>query len=171
MTATLDLKMARVLKLQATTASDLMAANPISLRADANVHEALALLTDKGFSAAPVIDRSGRPIGVLSQTDIVIHDREQVEYLRPVPEYYDPDDLVTPNKEPLPSGYQVERVESVPVRGLMTPVVFSVAPDTPAQEVIDQMLSLKVHRLFVVDRSGVLVGVISALDVLRHVRS
>jgi predicted transcriptional regulator len=29
---------------------------------------------------------------------------------------------------------------------------------------------LKVHRLFVVDRAGVLIGVISALDVLRHLR-
>jgi CBS domain-containing protein len=30
------------------------------------------------------------------------------------------------------------------------------------------MVALKVHRLFVVDADGVLVGVISALDVLRH---
>jgi predicted transcriptional regulator len=30
------------------------------------------------------------------------------------------------------------------------------------------MLALRVHRLFVVDRAGVLVGVISALDVLRR---
>jgi hypothetical protein len=29
-------------------------------------------------------------------------------------------------------------------------------------------VGLKVHRVFVVDASGVLVGVISALDVLRH---
>jgi predicted transcriptional regulator len=32
------------------------------------------------------------------------------------------------------------------------------------------MLGLKVHRLFVVDAAGVLVGVISALDVLRHLQ-
>jgi predicted transcriptional regulator len=32
------------------------------------------------------------------------------------------------------------------------------------------MLNWKVHRLFVVDRDGVLVGVISALDVLRRLR-
>jgi hypothetical protein len=30
------------------------------------------------------------------------------------------------------------------------------------------MVGLKVHRLFVVEQSGVLIGVISALDVLRH---
>jgi CBS domain-containing protein len=32
------------------------------------------------------------------------------------------------------------------------------------------MLGLKVHRVFVVNGGGVLVGVISALDVLRHLR-
>jgi CBS domain-containing protein len=49
----------------------------------------------------------------------------------------------------------------------MTPVVFSVTPKTPGRRVIKDMVDLKVHRLFVVDDSGVLVGVISALDVLR----
>ena len=38
------------------------------------------------------------------------------------------------------------------------------------QKAVDDMVALKVHRLFVVDRRGVLVGVISALDVLRRLR-
>ena len=35
---------------------------------------------------------------------------------------------------------------------------------------IQEMLALRVHRMFVVDDNGVLVGVISALDVLRDLR-
>jgi CBS domain-containing protein len=50
----------------------------------------------------------------------------------------------------------------------MTPVVFSVAPDAAAAKVVQEMVALKVHRLFVVENTGVLVGVISALDVLRR---
>ena len=50
----------------------------------------------------------------------------------------------------------------------MTPAVFSVTPQTPASKVVAEMLALHVHRLFVVDNTGVLVGVITALDVLRH---
>jgi CBS domain-containing protein len=52
----------------------------------------------------------------------------------------------------------------------MTPAVFSVAPDAPARRVIDDMVALKVHRLFVSDANGVLIGVISALDVLAQLR-
>jgi CBS domain-containing protein len=159
------------LLLDTATAADLMTPNPVSIRADASVQEAITMLTDKGFSAAPVIDESGQPIGVLSHTDIMVHDREKGDPSRTAPEQDDPNDLVTPEEEPLASSFEVEQVEWVPVRDLMTPTVFSVAPETPAQEVIDHMLSLKVHRLFVVDRSGVLVGVISALDVLRLIRS
>ena len=49
----------------------------------------------------------------------------------------------------------------------MTPMVFAVTPEAPARQVVEDMLAQRVHRLFVVDASGVLVGVISALDVLR----
>src|SRR5438876_11343413 len=65
------------LVLEAATAEELMTSNPISIHASASVQEALALLTDRGFSAAPVIDDAGRPVGVLSRTDILVHERER----------------------------------------------------------------------------------------------
>ena len=67
--------------LTARTAAELMKANPVSIRADASVREALEVLTDRGFGAAPVIDEAGRPVGVLSRSDILVHDREQVKHL------------------------------------------------------------------------------------------
>jgi CBS domain-containing protein len=135
--------------LWAETAADMMMPNPVSLPGAATVAEALALLTDRGFSAAPVMDEAGRPIGVLSRTDILVHEREQL--------------ILQPGATPgVPKDARV--------RDLMTPVVFSVSPEATAQKVIQEMLSLKVHRLFVVDSAGVLTGVITAEDVLRHLR-
>ena len=64
------------LVLQAQTAADLMTPNPVSIRDTATLADAVALLTDKGFSGAPVIDEAGHPIGVVSRADIVAHDRE-----------------------------------------------------------------------------------------------
>jgi CBS domain-containing protein len=54
------------------------------------------------------------------------------------------------------------------VRDMMTPAVFSVLSSTPAPRVIADMVALKVHQIYVVDDGGVLIGVINALDVLRH---
>jgi len=52
----------------------------------------------------------------------------------------------------------------------MTPAVFAVSPDTPVHRVVSDMVGLHVHRLFVVDADGILVGVISTMDVLKHLR-
>lgn len=158
------------LKLQARTAADLMMPNPISLNVNSTLQEALVLFTEKGFTAAPVIDDAGRPVGVISRYDILVHAREQKEYLPAHPEFYSPRELATAEGEPLRPGFQVERVDQTRVSEVMTPAVFAVAPDTTAEKVIAEMLDLKVHRLFVVDQSGILVGVISALDFLRHLR-
>ena len=136
------------LTLRARTAADLMTPNPVSISADAPVKEAVALFVDKGFSAAPVIDGAGRPVGVISQADIIVHDREKVEYV-PVRSPYD-ESPSEPSGEPLPKGFQVESVERTRVADIKTPAVFSVAPETPAGKLIEEMVSLKVHRLFVV---------------------
>jgi CBS domain-containing protein len=139
------------LVLRAETAAELMTPNPVSVSNEAHVSEAVVLLTERGFSAAPVIDEAGRPVGVVSRTDLLVHDREQCG-LPPVPND--------------PAG----QLDATRVRDVMTPVVFCVAPDDGADLVVKQLLGLNVHRLFVVDGDGVLVGVISTQDVLKFLR-
>jgi len=170
MKAGLSLEIEPRLALQAESAAELMTANPVSVREDATLREAVALLIDKGFSAAPVIDKAGRPVGVLSRSDLLIHDRESAQYLKEAPEFYHKEDLKTSEGEQLGKGFQVEKVDRTRVRDLMTPAIFTVAPDDTPAKVVKDLLALKVHRLFVVDDNGVLVGVISTFDVLRHLR-
>jgi CBS domain-containing protein len=135
-----------------------MTDSPVSIRGEASVMEATALLTDRGFSAAPVIDEAGRPIGVVSRADILVHDRE---FHRAA---------VLPEGRGLPDGFGVEDCDRTVVGDIMTPGIFAVRPETPTAKVVEQMLALHVHQLFVVDEDGLLVGVISALDVLRHLK-
>lgn len=132
------------------TAADLMTPNPVSIQDDATVEEVIAFLADKGFSAAPVIDEAGHPLGVVSRSDILRYERDRI--WRPV--------------SPAPQPEQAPQA-----RDLMTPAVFSAGPDTPAVKLAEQMVELSVHRLFVVDDDGVLIGVVTALDLLRHVCS
>jgi CBS-domain-containing membrane protein len=149
------------LTFKAQTAADLMTAKVVSVRDAATLKEAIACFIDKGISAAPVIDAAGHPVGVLSQTDIVIHDREAVRYL---PAYAGS----VADAEIDLDAFQIEETDPTEVRAVMTPAVFTIPALAPATRVIAEMCALNVHRLFVVDASGVLVGVISTLDVLRH---
>lgn len=158
------------LVLCAATAQDLMTANPVSLPANASVREAVACFVDRHFGAAPVIDDAGRPIGVVSQSDIVTHDRENVEFAGARTEYYEKEELSSAAPEKLRTGFEVVDVDPTRVRDIMTPVVYAVRPNTPAPKVVSDMLAQNVHRLFVVDDAGILVGVISAVDILKHLR-
>ncbi len=146
------------------TAEDLMSVNPVSLYQGVSIQEAIALLTDRGFGAAPVIDDAGRPVGVLSRGDILVHEREQVRHATLAAG----EDWEAGKRRSCHEGFSVEVVDPTRVRDVMTPVVFTVGLRTPAAKVVEQMVSLKVHRLFVVDDDLALVGVISALDILRH---
>src|SRR5205807_6841808 len=65
------------LVLAADSAADLMTPNPVSIREDAWIQAVIALLADKNLEAAPVIDEAGRPVGVLTQGDILVHEREK----------------------------------------------------------------------------------------------
>ena len=145
-----------------------MSLNPVSIRYKATVAEATALLTDRGFSAAPVIDDAGRAVGVISRTDLLVHDRERMTHVASAHEVEDPLARKALWQDPLPEGFTVEETDPTMVCDIMTPVVFSVLPDTAVEQVVEDMLGLRVHQLFVVDRNQVLVGVISGLDVLRH---
>jgi CBS domain-containing protein len=126
------------------TARDLMSPNPVSLEGSATLPEVLAFLTDTGYSAAPVLDVAGRPVGVLSRTDVVVYERARAAADEPG-----------------------NRDDAVRAADLMTPTLFSVAPGMSACAVAREMVRKNVHRLFVMEE-GVLVGVISALDLLKH---
>ncbi len=127
--------------IEAKTAKELMSANPVSLSENSSMEDAIALLVSKGFRAAPVIDVAGKPVGVLSSTDVLIHQREKKSN---------------------------ESLLQTRVRDLMTPAVFSVRPEDSTRRVVEHMVAFNVHQVYVVDRDGILVGVISALDVVRH---
>jgi CBS domain-containing protein len=151
------------LVLRGRTAADLMTSNPVSLHENATLREALAFLVDRNISGAAVIDDAGRPVGVLTQSDILVHDREEVDTLR-APEI----DYGSPLPRSWWDNFQIERVDTTPVKELMTPAVFCVRDDALAVHVVAQMRDLNVHRLFVTVEDGLLIGVVTAMDVLRH---
>lgn len=128
------------MRLTAEYARDLMTPGPYSIDDSADVAEAMRFLTERGFGSVVVIDMAGHPLGVVTKTDLLVHLREREEG---------------------------RRTEPATVTEVMTPAVFSVHEDTTARSVVEQLLTLNVHHLFVVDKANTVVGVISPIDVIR----
>ncbi|MBI5444798.1 MAG: CBS domain-containing protein [Deltaproteobacteria bacterium] len=56
-------------------AEDLMSAPPLTIRDDASVQEALALLLGRGINRLPVVDGEGRLVGIVTRADVMVEPR------------------------------------------------------------------------------------------------
>ena len=120
-----------------------MTPNPLSIRQNATVKEAAAFLSDRGISAAPVIDDAGRAVGVLSRADIVVHHRQEAQF---VPEFSTTMSGQTWPCVPMSAfaaGFQVENVDPSQVRDIMTPVVLAVSLNDSARKVLREWWTRK----------------------------
>jgi CBS-domain-containing membrane protein len=149
--------------LDGITAAELMSPHVLSVKAKLEIEDVIGLLLDKGLHAVPVIDEEGDPIGVLSRSDIVAHDRKKIQHLQ----HEEQPEEVSPLGEAQAPSVNVSRVPRC-VREIMTPVIYAVQPETPAKSIVQHMPVLGAHRLFVIGTDGTLLGVISSLDLLRH---
>jgi CBS domain-containing protein len=152
------------LVLQADTAEDLMSKNPISVREDADVQEAIALITRRGYSAAPVINDGGRAVGVISVTDILIHNRESAGCCDATARCGSKSSMASADE----GGVAV--ASCVTVGDIMTPTVFAIRRDSTAAAVVQTMIAYQIHQVFVTDEDGTLIGVITGGDILRQLK-
>ena len=127
------------------TVAELMQRNVKTVLGEATVAEAIVALADGHISGMPVVDGSGRGIGVVSTTDVITAEAE--------------------NDDP---GARQALLENTVVRDIMTPRPFTVAPDEDVREAARQMLYADVHRLFVAEGDKV-IGIISTTDIVRAV--
>ncbi len=125
--------------------AELMRTDLKTVRDDATVAEAIVTLVDARVSGVPVLDPTGRLVGVLSTTDILEAEAETSS----------PDE-------------REQLFESTLVKEIMTLRPHVIGPDADVREAAQQMLYLEVHRLFVEDE-GNPVGVISQSDIVRAV--
>jgi CBS domain-containing protein len=147
-------------------AQDLMTQNPKSIDEDATINESATALTDARISALPVTNHDGELVGVLSRADIVRLEGERGDF-----------EMSTSNLGPgevdaaeIQRGFHVDTTRRTPVKKIMPPSVYVVRPEANLVSVVDQMLKRHVHRLYVIDSKGKLIGVVSALDLLRALK-
>ncbi|TQM78917.1 CBS domain protein [Saccharothrix saharensis] len=136
--------------------ASLMTREVVKIRIGTPFKEIAAVLTDGAFSAVPVVDTDDRPIGVVSEADLL-----------PKEEYRG-------GTEPGPSAFarretkqRWRQAHGVTAADVMTTPVTTIGPDEPASAAAHKLAVEGVRRLFVVDTDGRLVGVLSRRDLLK----
>ena len=145
-----------------TPIGEIMTKAVISVDPDLSVDALLNLFLERGISGAPVVDSSGRPIGVVSKTDLL---RDHFE--RGDSEETAPPTLRRQGIEVRLEGMHVERTSDVCVRDVMTPLAFTLAENASVARASALMALETVHRVPVVSAAGRVIGILSTLDVLR----
>ena len=150
--------------MSAWLAEDIMNPDVLTVRDDMLVRDLALFLTEHEISGAPVVDAGGRPVGVVSGTDVVSVDRAgRKDVSDPSPYYL----RAFENRFSVESirGLRVEE-EALTVSDIMTPVVISVARDMPVSRIARLMLNDHIHRVIVREGDSI-AGIVTSFDMLR----
>ena len=136
---------------------DVMTPEPKSIAANAPLSDAARLLLSSIFTGLPVVDDQKRPIGVITQGDLI---RKGGLPLRL--------GLLAESDQNRLESFLSQLVSRNAAEVMTTPAVM-IAEDQPLAEAVELMLTKGVKRLPVVDESGSLTGMLSRLDIFRTV--
>jgi len=142
-------------------ARDIMTTEVISIGPEASVTQVAALLDTHRISGLPVVDREGRLLGVITQSDLV----QQARDLE-LPPAISLMDLRIFLETPSHFQRRLEKMLGGTVRQVMTAKPITISPETPVSEVAALMARKKVHTLPVM-KGEKLVGIIGKIDLIR----
>jgi CBS domain-containing protein len=148
--------------LLALTAEDLMSRDVTTIPQNMSLRAAAHLLYQRQISGAPVVDDSGRCIGVLSATDFVRWADRSGTAARA--QRRDPTCCC--------SEWQMMDLELLPreeARWHMTADPVIVMPTAPITDVAQMMVDAHIHRVIVVDALRHPIGIVTSTDVLAAV--
>jgi CBS domain-containing protein len=134
--------------------AELMTTDVLTVAPETPLKAVAALLGSRGISGAPVLDSTGRLLGVVSEADILAKERRpptltQLSRLLGRPERFDPKAAARTAGE------------------AMTAPAVTIGPDRRVDAAAALMLDRSVNRLPVVDREGALVGIVTRADLVR----
>lgn len=144
------------------TASEIMSREVFFVGPDMGLGELAALFTEKRVSGFPVVDASGKLVGVVTETDL-IHQNERLHIPTTIALF----DAVLMLGSSKKVEEELKRMAATTVREIMTPDPATLGTGSTLTEIATVMGEKNAHTLPVVDSAGALVGVVGKLDLIR----
>ena len=140
---------------------EIMTENPITVTVDMEIFKAAKILLDRRINGVPVLDDTGKLVGILCQSDLIAQQKKL-----PVPSFFSFLDGYINLSSMKNIEKEVRKIAATAVSDAMTPNPVTVNPDSSIETVAALMVDHNLHTLPVVEK-GVLVGVVGKEDILR----
>ena len=146
---------------------DVMSPNPFTLPPTTSVATAAVALAESKVGGCPVVDASGRVVGMLTELNILEAlktQHKELKMLMPAEISFGVSFVEIVQTREAASAFA--DVGNWPIERIMTKDAPSVAPDDDIERVIQLMVRHGVNRVPVLDK-GRLVGIVTRTDILR----
>jgi CBS domain-containing protein len=140
---------------------DIMTKELITVSPQTEITIAAKILLEKRINGLPVIDDSGKLVGILCQSDLVAQQKSI-----PVPSVYTLLDSFIPLTSLKRIDKEVKKIAALKVEQAMTPKPVTVGPETDIEDVARLMVDKKYHTLPVMEGDKI-IGVVGKEDVLK----
>lgn len=145
------------------TAKEIMTTNVISVTPETSLKDLADKFVQYNFSNMPVVDDTGKLVGVISETDLV--EQQKPLHIPTVMAFFDGVFYLDSEKRFLD---EVNRVTAQTVGELCQRDPVTCGPDTTVREIAGLMSRHKAHLIPVLD-GETLVGVVARLDMIKAV--
>ena len=143
-------------------ARDVMVKKVITINKNASVAELSELLIKNKISGVPVVDDSGKLVGIATEGDLIIRDADLH-----FPRYFKLLDSIIYLESLNKFKRNLRKYLGTKVEDVMTSKVKIVKEDTPINVVANIMIRNNVNRVPVLDNDGDLVGIITRADIVK----
>lgn len=136
---------------------DVMTSSPQKVHATTPVSNVVRMLLSGGFNGVPVVDDLDRPIGIITQGDLISRGKMPVRLGLMQQLGQESLDAVLKEMADMAAGQ------------IMTKPAVVITQESLLMEAVDRMLRSNLKRLPVVDSEGKLVGILARVDVFRTI--
>ncbi|WP_066375122.1 MULTISPECIES: CBS domain-containing protein [unclassified Anabaena] len=144
------------------TVADIMSSQPIVVRRETPLAEAIEILAEKRISGLPVVDDVGKLVGIISETDLMWQETGVTP-----PAYIMFLDSVIYLKNPAAYERDLHKALGQTVGEVMSKNPVTITPDKTVKQAAQLMHDRSVHRLPVLDSTGQVIGILTRGDIIR----
>lgn len=144
------------------TVADVMTRDPICVRPETPLKEAVHLLAERRISGLPVVNADGKLVGILSEADLMWQETGVTP-----PAYIMFLDSVIYLENPARYERDLHKALGQTVGEVMTSDPLSISPDQSLREAAQLMHEDGVRRLLVTDANRHVVGILTRGDIVR----